>query len=238
MNHSKLVFGLFLSAVLGGCSDPDTGDEAYRQGSLGNGAFLFQCDDSVACSRWSGAAEKFPKMIATGSTFQLRFVPNEAQGEVIDIDGSDFKNFTVQTIGTTRLSPEPAGGFAAVAPGYATVVARDAKGSIIDYAAVHIVQPNGLVVYDASYSGDDPDSVLAINIKVDEDRSYRVVGERDLEAIAGSIRVKWESADADVVQVESYSSGVVKIRAKGVGKTKLIASGGGITKEIDAEVTQ
>src|SRR5690242_6291368 len=83
---AAVVAALALGCTVG---NPSAGSASYKQGELGNGAFLFKCDDTVACDFWSGAAKTFPEYVATGSNFQLRFVARSDQGTVVDVNGPD-----------------------------------------------------------------------------------------------------------------------------------------------------
>lgn len=226
------------SAALTGCrGNPEEGSPAYKEGRLGNGSFLFKCDDSVACDRWStSSAKDFPSQIATGSTFNLRFVADGQEGATLRIAGKTYTGVTLSAVEPyVGKGPD---GFSAIKPGYGSVVAKDAAGRILDYVTLKIVQPDGLVVYASDYKGVDPPRVQAIRASVGQAQSFRTVAEYKREAIAGSVRVQWESANPAVVQVESYTRGVVNIVAKGEGKTKLVAVGAALTKEIDVEVTK
>jgi len=232
---TKTIKMVLLAAVGVGCSDPAPGDPAYRQGELGNGGFLFACDDSVACDRWStNNASDFPKRIATGSVFNLRFVAREDQGG-FDLDGPETDGVTLQALEPfVGRGPE---GFAALRPGYGTVMAKRANGAVVDYATLTIVQPNALVVYPAGYRGTTPERIETITIKVGETRAYRVVAEdANREAIAGSIRMAWSSAAPERLTV-LYTNRVATVTAKGVGKTTLKAEGAALVRDIDVEVT-
>lgn len=235
-----LALGILASFALAGCSEnPVPGSEAYKEGELGNGDFLFACDDGVACLPYSGDAKKFPKAIATGATFDVRFVANDEQGTDITSNGSKY-----QGLKTTGLAPfvsdAPGGGFAAVKPGFGTVIVRDSGGSIVDYVTLNIVQPDTLVVYDANYEvsrGKDPPQIQSATVKVEGRASYRVVAGYSRESVAGSIPVDWTSDDTSVVAIETYTKGVVNVVAKKAGKTTLTAKGANVEKKIEVEVT-
>lgn len=225
--------------ALAGCNNPASGSPAYKEGELGNGDFLFACDDGAACLPYSGDAAKFPAQIAIGSSFDVRFVSRGQQGSVITINDKRYEGIVAQPV-APYVSKGP-DGFVAKKPGYGTIIVRDSKGTVIDYVTLKIVQPNDLIVYEASYDvsrGKEPPRIQAMNLKVGESPSYRVVAEYGAEPAAGSIPVKWESDDNTVVEVESYSRGVVNLRAKGAGKTKVKASGAALEKQIDVEVTE
>jgi hypothetical protein len=230
------IVGL-VGVALTGCrgENPGPGSPAYKQGELGNGAFLFTCDDSVACDRWStNDAKDFPPQIATGSAFELRFVASGEQG-VTFTTKEKYPGVTSQPIGP-YVSSGP-DGFTALKPGYGTVVARDNTGVVIDYVTLKIVKPDALVVYAAEYKGTNPPAVQALNLKLGARRSFRTVAEHKSFAVAGSVQIRWESLDAAIVQVESYERGVVNVVAKKEGKTKLTAAGAALTKDLDVEVT-
>lgn len=238
-----VLAALGASGALAGCNDnPAPGSAAYKEGELGNGDFLFACDDGVACLPYRGDARKFPKQIATGSNFDVRFVAKGQQGTTINIDGKRYEGVTVEAV-APYVSKAP-GEFAAIKPGYGTVMARDSAGTIIDYVTLKIVPPDDLIVYDANFDaerGDDPPRIQSITLKIDEAPRYRVVAEYGGNAAAGSIPVKWEAksdSGENVVVVESYASGVVNLRAKSVGKATLTATGASLTKTIEVEVTQ
>jgi hypothetical protein len=241
----------------GGCNgNPSVGSPAYKEGRLGNGSFLFRCDDSVACDRWStGDAKDFPDLIATGANFNLRFVADGQEG-TITIAGTRYDGVTIEPV-SPYVGRGPLG-FASLKPGFATVIARDAKGYVIDYVTLNIVKPDSLVVYSAEYKGSSPVPVEKMTfttsatssssssssstggtpITSGSRKSFRTVGQVSLRAIAGSIQVKWESADPTIADVESYSGGVATVIGKKVGTTKLKAIAGGLEKNIDVEVTQ
>jgi hypothetical protein len=224
--------------ALAGCTgNPPEGSTAYKEGKLGNGSFLFKCDDSVACDRWStDDAKDFPTQIALGSNFHLRFVADGQEGTTLNINGRRYDGITLAPVGPYVSSgPE---GFAAVQAGYGTVYARDSNGAVIDYVTLKIVKPDELVVYQAEYKGVDPTPVTTIEMTVGQRQSFRTFGRYNHEAVAGSIRVQWKSADPDVVEVESYTRGVVTILPKKRGNTKLTAVGQALTKEIDVDVKE
>jgi hypothetical protein len=233
MMKTRRVLVFLAGVTAAACGDPSRGDPAYRQGELGNGGFLFQCDDSVACDRWStNNAKDFPKRIATGSVFNLRFVPTEDQG--LDLDGTDTAGITLQAV--EPYVGRGTEGFAALKPGYGTVIARRANGAVVDYVTLTIVQPTALVVYPAEYKGTSPERIERITMKANETKAYRVVAESNGEAVAGSVRMAWSSGTSDVVSV-TYQSGVARLSARAAGKTTLTAEGAALSRAIDVEVT-
>jgi hypothetical protein len=122
-------------------------------------------------------------------------------------------------------------------PGYGTVVVRDVSGSVIDYVTLKIMKPDALVVYAAEYKGTNPPPVDSLTMKVSDRKSFRTVGQKDLNALAGSINIEWTSSDPNLVQVESYVGGVVNIVAKARGAATLTAAGAALTKTIPVTVS-
>lgn len=238
----SLALAVAAVAALGACTgNPGAGSAAYKEGVLGNGSFVFACDDGIACRPYSNDADKFPKAIASGSNFDVRFVPKGQEGNALVL--SDGRRY--EGIKTTALAPyvEPAGdgdGFAAVKAGFGTVLARDSRGTIVDYVTLTIVQPDTLIVYDANYDGGlfakPPPQLEALNMNVDDRGSYRVVAGYARAEAAGSIPVDWSSDDPTVVQIESYSGRVVNVIAKKAGNATLTAKGAGVIKTVPVEV--
>ena len=245
MKHTKTIGGggvvLALAvAMLAGCNgDPAHGNPAYKAGVLGNGDFLFACDDGVACLPYSGDAKLFPKAIATGATFNVRFVAKDQEGNVITIDGKKYEGITSDAI-APYVSNTP-DGFAAEEPGFGTIIVHDSRGYVVDYVMLTIVKPDDLVVYAADYNATSsarPPQVVSATLPVNGTASYRVVSSFGGNTIAGSIPVDWSSESPDIVAVETFSDHVVNVRAKKAGTAKLTVSGGGpLAKTISIEVT-
>lgn len=237
---ASVVVVAFSVGTLAGCSGhPPAGSPAYEEGELGNGDFLFVCDDGVACLPYAGAAKNFPNAIATGSTFDIRFVGKGQQGPVVIINEKRYEGLT--SVGLPPFIGAAAeGGFAALEPGYGTIMVRDSGGTVIDYVTLKIVKPNDLVIYDASYDSSrgkgDITRLQKLNLSVDEKSSYRVVAEYNNDPIAGSIPVKWTSDNPEIVEIESYSRRVVNVRAKQLGTATITADGAGLKKSIEVEV--
>ena len=231
-----LALAALASMMLTGCpgENPGPASTAYKKGELGNGGFLFACDDSVACDRWStNDAADFPAAIATGAVFDVRFVESGEQGWT-PLSSGKYHGVTEQPV--EPYVGKGYDGFTSLRPGLGTIVARDSRGNIVDYVTLKIVKPDALVVYAAEYRGPRPAPIDALSLAPAERRSYRTVAEHGHEPVAGSVRVRWESADPSVVRIESYQRGVVNVLAGAAGKTKLVAVGAALTKEIEVEV--
>lgn len=243
-----LLLGLAVSLASAACGDgmnnPPAGDKAYAEGTLGNGGFLFSCGDGAACLPYAGEAKKFPTMIASGSTFELRFVAKGDQGATIWVDDRKFEGITVD--GVMPYVSRGIDGLTAVKPGYGTVFAQDNAGTIVDYVTVRIVKPDALVVYDAELENEkQPQRTEKIELKVGATRSFRVVGEVGRTAstggtmVAGSIRTSWLSQDNSVVRIDGYTEGLATLRGNAVGITKVAITGAGLTDTlVDVEVSE
>lgn len=226
-----------IAAVGAGCN-PAPGSSAYKEGTLGNGDFLFACDDGAACLPYTDDAKRFPDAIATGATFDVRFVAKSQQGATITISDKTYEG--VKPLPVAPYLSEGPDGFVAKKAGFGTIVVRDAAGTVIDFVSLKIVQPDALIVYDASYDaklGKDPPQLQKLNLKTDDRSSYRVVAGYAKESVAGSIPVEWTSDDPSVVEIESYSRRVVNVRAVKAGSTTLTASGAGIERKLAVEVS-
>lgn len=236
MHMIRVSAVIAVAALAAGCSgigNPSSSSPSVKKGELGNGGFTFQCDDSVACDRWNNADE-FPDQIASGSTFELQFFLRDDSNLFNWLDDAE-RGTTIEPVG--KFINRGASGFAGVHPGIATLSARDSKGWLVDYITVQVVQPSALVVYDADYTGDDPERIVSLTLEEGDQRSFRTVAQHAGQNLAGSIPVEWTSDDPSLVAVEGYTKGKVSIAAKGAGSTKLTAKGAKLEVIIDVTVT-
>jgi hypothetical protein len=144
---------------------------------------------------------------------------------------------TTESIG--KYINRGASGFAAVEPGIATIAARDSKGWLVDYITVRIRKPDSLIVYDSEYKGEDPTRIQRVTIAEKGDRkSFRVVAQAGVEALAGMVMVEWTSEDDSIVAVEGYSKGKVTIIATGQPgqSTTLHAKGASLEQELPVSI--
>ena len=132
------IIALAIGALVGCSDNPRAGDPAYKEGELGNGDFLFACDDGAACLPYSGDASRFPDQIATGSNFDVRFVAKNQQGSAIVIKDKRYEGIVAQPVGPF-VGKGPVG-FAALKPGYGTIIVRDSKGTVypVSYTMVQL----------------------------------------------------------------------------------------------------
>lgn len=262
LRKERMTRGIYAALVvaaacgaLSGCfnvgdarDDRDPNGTRPKGGELGNGSFAFACDDAVACERWSKDKSGFPAAVATGSTFDVFFfekgrattITADAyaayrEGVTVTIDDQRYHGVTTQPVGARVVDgPE---GLTAVEPGYATLVARDNRGIILDYVTLSVLRPDALVVYPADSEGYDPPPVHSIRLQEGESERYRTVTARDLSTLAGAVRVEWRSDDPSVATIESYNRGVVRIAARGAGRTQVRVTGAALTKALEVEVT-
>jgi hypothetical protein len=224
----------FAAGCTGGERNPSPSSTSVQKGQLGNGGFTFRCDDSVACDRWNNAGS-FPEAVALGSTFDMQFYL---------LDGSrGFSYLKEAEAGTTteaigQYINRGASGFAAVKPGVATIAARDQKGWLVDYITVRIRKPDSLIIYDSEYKGEDPTRIQRVTLSEQGARkSFRVVAQAGVEALAGMVTVEWSSDDDSIVAVEGYSKGKVTIVATGTsGSTTLRAKGASLEQTLPVTI--
>lgn len=224
----------FAAGCTGGEFNPPPSSPSVKKGELGNGGFTFRCDDSVACDRWNNA-DDFPKAVALGSTFDLQFLLLDGTRGISYLKDAE-RGTTVESVG--KYINRGASGFAAVEPGISTISARDQKGWLVDYITVQIRKPDSLIIYDSEYKGDNPTRLQRVSIGKGERKSFRVVAQAGLEALAGSVTVEWASEDDSVVAVEGYSRGKVTIVATGANgaATTLKAKGASLEQTLSVTV--
>ena len=211
--------------ALAACNSVPTG-ASVAPGQLGNGGFAFECDDSVACDRYSHTAKTFPDAVALGSTFRVRYV---AKGS------SDATSVTVGSVGdwfTPALR-----GLSAQKKGWGTFVARDNAGKILDFVTVPVVSADQIVVYDAAYVGDTPTRVTSVKLGVGDTKSFRALARRGTDDLAGMLAYDWSAPATGVVQIDAQASGKVAITGIGAGTTRVTVEGASYKQTLDVEVT-
>ena len=234
MRSRTFALGSLACALLAGCALNDSG---YKPGELGNGGFYFSCDDAAACSRYSDDASKFPKDISVSSTFAVRFKPKTENSAVtIQFDDRDAVNrgITVSTIGDF-VTKGPTW-LTAVKTGYTSLVARDARGFVIDYTVVRIARPDSLVVFAADEASTTPARVDKITLGLTDRRAFRAFAQKDNAELAGSLQLAWTSTDPTVVAIESAADGKATIVARRNGNATLTVKGAALEQSIPVEV--
>lgn len=230
-----VLTALAVAALTIGCQRDDSG---YADGQLGNGGFYFSCDDAVACSEYSGDASRFPKAVALGSTFAVRFVPKASSGLDIHFDESaPDRGVTVSPISDVCVS-RGVKGLAAIKSGYATLASRDAAGQLVDYVVVRVAKPDNLVVYAADESRTNPTSISTLSLASGDRRVFRAFAQDHKENLAGSLQVEWTSSNPSVIDVVSTLEGKATVVALSSGTATLQATGGTFTQLIPVEVKQ
>lgn len=234
--NRNLSTAVALGALLfgAGCTISSAGP-GYEEGELGNGGFLFTCDDSVACEDDTNDASAFPSAVSLGATFAVRYVPQTRAGTDIRFNESE-KNRGITVSPTGQFISSGPDGFVGIKEGYGTLASRDASGRIIDYVTLRVAKPDALVVYEASLSSGatapTPVKVDNVELRTGSRRSYRVRAQENHQDLAGSLRVQWESDDESIVAIDSVQSNTVTVTAKKEGTTKLHATGGTFVEDI------
>lgn len=233
------ALAIVAASVLAGCSsDPAPGSPAYQEGRLGNGGFVFNCDDSVDCTPSSTAARTFPEAVALGSTFGVRFLPRSSNDIDIGVNDDPTPNgITVQPVGRGFLSAEGTDGLVAKQAGQGTLVARDAAGTVYDFTTLRIAQPDALAIYGTTGSGISSSRVTAISLSVGRSASYRARALEKGVALAGTFPSEWVSSDTTVADVVMDSTRSATLTAKKAGNVTLKVSGAAFSAEIPVEVT-
>jgi hypothetical protein len=232
--RSAMAMFAFAALATTGCSLNDSG---YKAGELGNGGFYFSCDDAAACSKYTDDASKFPKAVAQGATFTVRFVPKQDSGVQIKLNESEpNKGITIQPVGEF-VSRGPKG-LVALKTGYATLASRDAAGKLIDYVVVRVAKPDTLVVFSADESRTDPPRVETLSVNVGDRSAYRAFAQEKKQDLAGSLQIDWTSSDKTIFDVENTNDGKATIIAKAPGNAKLHVVGGTFEQDIPVEVKQ
>lgn len=244
-----------LALALAACStggDPVPGSAAYKAGALGNGGFTFSCADTnqTCLAQTTGDAKAFPAGVAKGSTFRVRYVPAPSVKAAVNVEidetsgaasagASGSNRGSLDTVGGQFLE-RGSGGFFAKNAGIGTVLARDPSGALIEFTTIPIREAKRLLVYEAATATNAPSgpSVLSTTMKVNDQRSFRVIAQDVTQQnLGGSFVTTWSSDDKTVADVESQDKAIVNVVARKAGTTKLTVKGVELTTEINVEVT-
>ena len=239
MRSSFSLSGAVIALVVAtsGCSQIDSG---YQGGELGNGGFYLSCDDAVACAAGTDDAKKFPKTVAVGSTFSVRFTnTTTTNGTNIKLTSSADRGITIDPVGT--FVTRSINGLSGQKPGIATIAAHDASGQLIDFVNVEIGRPDALVIYDAADpSGTtNPYPIVANKLSLEsvgDRRTLKAFAQRNKATLAGTLAIEWVSNDPSIFDVETTSGGEATIVAIKTGTATLTATGGTYTQSIQVTV--
>lgn len=230
-----------------GCSAADPTRTVQVEGELGNGGFLFLCDDSVQCEKTASDVSRFPKSIAVGATFNVRYkldkdpalikitLDNAAQDKGITVQPAVVAPTSVSATKYQYISRGPAG-FLGLKVGFATLVARDRKGFVVDYLTVKLQQPDAVAVYKAEDRNSPPPRVTTVQLTEGDTASLRAVAQKAGQDLGGALQVEWISDTPDVVSVDGRSGVKVTLTAKKAGTATLTATAGGFENKIAVEV--
>jgi hypothetical protein len=242
---ARIVIAVAALGTVACTGNPDVGDQAYKQGSLGNGGFLFGCADGVACKPFSGDAKKFPTNgVAAGSTFGVRFVASSDQhSDVVvpaivnfDTDDTTYNGVTVGGLEPFFTeAPTSNGGILASQVGAGTLMARKSDGTILDFISLRVVKAVKLVVYDASQTS--PLDVTTLSLAKGGQKQLRVVGQDvGTNNLAGSIQTAWSVDNTAVATVDHTDDGVATFAGVSTGTATATLTGGGLSRTVSVEV--
>ncbi len=230
------------------CTPVDPTRSVQKEGELGNGGFLFLCDDSVQCEKTANDVSRFPSAVAQGATFNVRYVLKQDPA-TLQIRLNEYakdRGITVQTVGSAAGSSAPAkytylssgpSGFVGVTKGFATLVARDAAGSVVDYLTVSVQPPDAIAVYDFADVRALPAKLANDTISRGASKTYRAVAQKANADLGGALSVQWSTTDPTIASVDAVSGVKVTVTAKKAGKTRLTALGGSFERAVEIEVT-
>lgn len=249
MTRSFLPFvcGAAVAYAALGCSAADPTRSVQVQGELGNGGFLFLCDDSVQCEKTASDVSKFPKAISVGATFNVRYkldkdpalikitLDNAAVDKGITVQPAVLAPSSASAANYQYLSRGPSG-FLGVKVGFATLVARDRKGAVVDYLTVKLQQPDAIAVYKAEDRNSPPPRVSSLEITEGDTASLRAVAQKANQDLGGALQVDWTSDTPEVVSVDGRNGVKVTLTAKKAGTATLTATAGGFENKISVEV--
>lgn len=231
-----------------GCSAADPTAKVQVEGELGNGGFLFLCDDSVQCEKTASDVSKFPKAISVGATFNVKYKLDKDPAIIkVSLDNSSpDKGITVQPATGTATSATSAGayqylsrgvdGLVGIKTGFATLVARDTKGSVVDYITVKLQKPDAIAVYRAEDRSSPPPRVSTVSLTTGDNASLRAVAQKAGQDLGGALQVDWDSDKPNVVSVDGKAGVKVTLTAKSAGSAVLTATAAGFTTTINVEV--
>ena len=195
-------------------------------GELGNASFGYKCtsDSDPICDADPNFNEGFvramPQLIAVGATFGVTYdsVSSTAQ------EGSAF----VQPVSNELLASAAAsGGFMAIGPGYAGLLAM--RGStVVDVIHVHLVAINHAQIAAPSPVSLSPGGL--IDLRADALDASNAV-------LAGSLTYHWTSDDVAVAEVvSSATTNEITLRANAAGQTTLRVTVHNVSAEVPVSV--
>ncbi len=155
---------------------------ATRPGELGNGAFAWLCvtEADAACSSIVEPAPAFPRQVAVGGEFELRYLGADTTSP--PVSGSVLLERGVQ-----------AGTFTAVAPGVASVLVYGGE-VLVDFLHLELVDVELLSVA--------PGAAVADGLEVGEEGVLVVTPVAGGEVAAGSLPYAWSVDRPEVVSLE------------------------------------
>lgn len=225
-----MLAGALLATAAVGCGDdgpPRT--SASVGGELGQGRFVYRCDNSIADCNPQGDATVFPDAVVSGGTFELEFLP----------ENQDITGITLESASSEILEKSPKG-FTGQKAGFGTVLAKDSSGRIVDFRSVEIVIPDHIGVYESAAEGrrpDAPDFLITVELELDKTRALRALGRTDTgDPLAGVVGYEWSTDNKEIATIETFSRDSVTIKGRKEGTTQLVIKGSGKEERIDLVV--
>jgi len=212
---------------------PPVDSPARQEGTLGNGSFLFACDDSVSCNSFKAFATKFPDKVAQGASFHVQFYPTDNSYQLTE--SVKESGASIGTVGSSFLSFGPSG-ITGLKAGVGTITVMNAQGALVDFISINIAKPDALVVYDATYSGTSPAPVTTLTLAPNDTKSFRTLARETGHDLAGAFESEWTPADPSVVSVTGYDGAQANLLAGKVGTTTIAVAGAGLTQTIQVTV--
>ncbi|MBS2014022.1 MAG: hypothetical protein JST00_14120 [Deltaproteobacteria bacterium] len=235
------------AASVVGCAPASPTNPVLVEGELGNGGFLFLCDDSVQCDKTSTDVSRFPKAIAIGATFDVRYrlkthpslikisLDSSAADQGITVQPATLASSSTSATKYEYISRGPSG-FLGLQTGFATLVARDRKGAVVDYVTVKLQKPDAIAIYDAATKIDPPPRVGTVELVTGETASFRAVAQKASQDLGGALQVEWTADPPGILSVAGQRGVKATVTAKAPGTGTLTATAGGFTQKITVEV--
>lgn len=234
--------GVGAVVVLAGCTgNPPEGSSAYKTGSLGNGGFVFSCADGVACDEFStGYAADFPKNgVATGSSFNIFYVPKDEQDKPALTEPTDGLGITVRALGPLFTGGNGGDIVASGGEGFGAIVAQTANGVVADFTSIQIVRPASITIYDAQITlfNQAQDVGDSYSITKGTTHDFRLVAKSAGNLVlAGSLQQAWETDHEDIATV-AVNNGVATLTAHNAGTANLSLTSASFTRNLKVTVT-
>jgi hypothetical protein len=178
---------VFVALALGACS---TAPDESKAGTLGNGAFSYECINAQDPSCPDPAAlapQTFPSAIAFGGRFSLAYTPTDATA---------YPNVTIQAVSTDFFVSD-GNVFGALRVGTPWFIAYAQDGTVLDLTYVTVDPIASLQVADTLRSAPDLPGTT---------HTFGATAQGALgQPLAGDVLYSWRSSDPGVIAIQSPS---------------------------------